>query len=76
MREQFERRALSKFGAELLQERHISQGVAHSLKEQLRDLHLEEVSASVGRRPTGGVEGKGKEDETQHARQRREGLRL
>jgi hypothetical protein len=76
MCEQFERRALSEFGTELLQKRHVGQGVTRSLKEQQRDLHLEEVPPSVGRWATGSVEGKGKEDEAQHARQRREGLGL
>ena len=47
MREQFEPRAPSELGAELRQERHVGQGVARSLKEKQRDLHLQEVPASV-----------------------------
>jgi hypothetical protein len=69
MCEQLERRALSEFGAELLQERYVGQGVARSLKEKQRDLNLEEVPASVDRWATGSVEGKGEEDEAQHSRQ-------
>src|SRR5262245_59044205 len=71
-----QRCAPAELGHELAHERESGERVARTLKEEHRDLHLEEMRRALLRRTTRGVQRKAEECQAAHAGKRRFGLRL